>query len=303
MKHDSTIQRVELRLHEWFFADASVAPLALVRIGLGLIAVLSTLQYLPHAEWMWGEDGFMAHAFKFYESHPLRYHTELILGAIILSSLCLTVGFQTRVTGLIAALMLAVLGSSGHSHTWGWSTVMPVLVGIVALSPAGQVASVDAWIARRRGVVLPAVAPRWSLRLLQLHVAVVYLSASWHRINDRGWLQGEMVYAAVANGMYTRFPYLDPQPLKPVFLVLTFATEWIELAAPIALWIRRVRIPMALGLMAVHLGLEVSAIVGWWQPMMLTLLWVFLPPGWSARVLAPVWRAEAEKAAVSDPPV
>jgi uncharacterized membrane protein YphA (DoxX/SURF4 family) len=285
MKTDTPVSRIEGRLLEWFFTDESIAPLVVVRIGLGLVAVLSTLQYLPHVEWLWSEDGFLAMSLQSYQIHPLRFHTNLVFGTILVSSACLTVGLATRASGLLAALSMAVLGSSGHFHTWGWSTVMPALLGIVALSPGRNGWSVDAWWSARRGTVLPLVAPCWAMRLLQVHVAVVYLSASWHRYNDRGWIHGEMVYAAFANGMYTRFPYVDPQPFKPIFTVLTYATEALELAAPIALWLRQTRILFALALLGLHVGLEAVAIVGWWQPMMIVLLVVFLPPSWSRRGL------------------
>ena len=94
-----------------------------------------------------------------------------------------------------------------------------------------------------------------------------------------------MVYAAFANGMYTRFPYVDPQPFKPIFTVLTYATEALEISAPFALWLRKTRIFYALALMGLHVGLEAVAIVGWWQPMMIVLLVVFLPPAWLRRGL------------------
>ena len=85
-------------------------------------------------------------------------------------------------------------------------------------------------------------------------MVVVYLSASWHRYNDRGWIHGEMVYAAFANGMYTRFPYVDPQPFKPIFVVLTYVTEWLEIS-PHAM-ASRTRTVYALALIGLHAGLR-----------------------------------------------
>ena len=285
MSQDSAIDRIEGRIVDWFFTDGPITPLVVVRIGLGLVAFGATLEYLPHMHWLWSEHGFLAETLVRYQEHPLRFHTELVFAAILVSSAFLTIGLATRASGLVAALSMAVLGSSGYAHTWGWSTVMPAVLAIVALSPARNGWSVDAWWAARRGRWLPTVAPEWSLRLLQVHVAVVYLAASWHRVNDRGWIHGEMVYAAFANGMYTRFPYVDPQPFKPIFRVLSYVTEFLEVTAPFALWWRKTRIPYVFGLMALHFGLEVSAIVGWWQPMMIVLLVVFLPPTWLQRLL------------------
>jgi len=281
------LRRAEAALLHWFFAPASVAPLAAIRIALGAILVLSVVQAVPHIEWVWGGDGLLRHATQSYPSHPMVGHAPLVFGTLALSAACFSVGLATRVSGLVAAGAQATIASAGLWHSWGWTNAIPVFVAIVAVSSARNMASVDAWWARRRGRPLPTVTPRWAVRVLQVHVAVVYIAAGWHRIDDRGWIAGEMVYAAVANSMYTRLPYIDPQPLKPLFSLLTWATEALELAAPILLWARRTRVPTVLALMALHLGLELSAIIGWWQYMMLAMLVVFLPSAWPERVLAP----------------
>ena len=159
MNQDSPIDRIEGRIVDWFFTDGPITALVVVRIGLGLVAFCSTLEYLPHVHWLWSEHGFLAETLVSYQVHPLRFHTELVFAAILLSSAFLTIGLATRASGLVAALSMAVLGSSGYSHTWGWSTVMPAVLAIVALSPARNGWSVDAWWAARRGRWLPTVAP------------------------------------------------------------------------------------------------------------------------------------------------
>ena len=48
------LARAESAVLHWFFAPASVAPLDIIRIGLGAILVLSVVQAVPHIEWVWG---------------------------------------------------------------------------------------------------------------------------------------------------------------------------------------------------------------------------------------------------------
>ena len=276
---------LEVAVVSWFLKPAPVATLSFIRICMGLIMVTCMLQYAPDVQWMWGYDGLLANTLLDYADHPLRHHTVLVFTLLTISSLCFTVGFATRVTGITAAVCQGIIGSSSYMHSWGWSTVMPVILAIVALSPARNAWSVDAWLAARRGRPLPSVAPRWALRLLQVHVMGIYIAASWHRFDDPGWINGEMVYAAVANSMYSRLPYFDPHPYKGLFVVLTYATELIEVVAPFFLWVRKVRVPVVVGLILVHLGLELSATIGYWQFMMMSLLWVFLPAAWAERAL------------------
>lgn len=289
MKQPSRLARFEQALVHWFLAPGPITNLVVVRIGLGLVLLASVLQYWPDIHWHWGYDGLLAHFIPSdYGDHPLRHHTTLIFATLGVSATMFALGFATRVSGLVAACMQAIVASTWYLHSWGWTTTIPLLVAVVALSPARNGWSVDAWIARKRGKPLSGIAPVWGLRVIQVHIMVIYISAAWHRIDDPGWIQGEMVYAAVANSMYSRLPYIDPAAIKPLLIMLSYATEIIELVAPLLLWNRRARVPVALGLMALHLGLEVSATIGYWQYMMLTLLWVFLPDHWARRLLSKV---------------
>lgn len=285
MSHPTSLHRLETRAHHWFFQTRSVAPLAFARVFLGSILFLSALQFVGHIEWIYGEDGLLRHIFSNYAAHPFRRFAAPTILLLAGSSLAFSLGVCTRLSGLTAAACQAFIASAGLWHSWGWTNLIPVFVVIVALSNAGNAWSVDAWWAHRRGTPRSAVGPAWSLRLLQVHVVVVYIAASWHRIDDPGWIQGEMVFAAVANSMYSRLPYLDPTPLKSVFQVLTWATEALEILGPVLLLFRRTRVPVVLALIALHVGLEVSAIIGWWQYMMIVMLFTFLPATWSARVL------------------
>lgn len=260
----------------WFHRPAPVDTLSLIRIGLGLVLVLSVVQVLPDVDWLWGPDGLLRYLLARYQDHPLSNYTWTVVTLLLVSSVLFTVGCFTRLAGVTAAVMQAVVASSEYYHTWGWVSVMPPLVFILAMSPARNAWSVDAWLARRRGRPLPAEAPQWALRLLQVHIAAIYIAAAWHRIDDDGWRNGEMVHAALTNSMYSRFPYLDLEPWKPLLKWLTWGTEAIELVAPVALWIRRLRVPLVLSLMALHLGLELTSTIGYWQFMMLTVLWAFL---------------------------
>ena len=60
--HESGLphRRIEGRIVDWFFTDGPITALVVVRIGLGLVAFCSTLEYLPHVHWLWSEHGFLA---------------------------------------------------------------------------------------------------------------------------------------------------------------------------------------------------------------------------------------------------
>ncbi|HEV7559249.1 MAG TPA: hypothetical protein VGO00_27430, partial [Kofleriaceae bacterium] len=103
------------------------------------------------------------------------------------STACMLVGLASRAAtavSFVSAVALASLVFAG-SATWShqYNVVFIAQLAFVG-ARAGDTLSVDAWIRKRRG--LPAMdVPRgyqWSLRLVQLAVAVMFACAAFHKI-------------------------------------------------------------------------------------------------------------------------
>lgn len=274
-------------VYDWFFTPKAVYGLALTRFLFGAIMLTCYLYYSSNMEWYYGSDGILRYMI---DMKPPFTVTQRFLwpiyGAVIVSATCFCVGLFTRPAGICLALSHYLFIRFGVLHTWGWAETITPLIVYVSLSGAGGWASVDAWRAARRGRPLPSVVSGWALRLLQFHVSMIYVAAAWHRIDDAAWIRGEMVYEAMSNTWYTRLPYLDLQPWQPVLRLMTWATELAELAAPVALWIPRLRPWWVAALIALHTGLHFGASVGFWQPMMITGLLAFVDPERVKRVLS-----------------
>ena len=147
-------------------------------------------------------------------------------------------------------------------------------------SGAGRHLSVDAWRAARRGAP-PAswLGPGWPLRLMQIHVCCMYVAAGWSRLDKESWLTGELVYVALSGATHSRF-VIDWSPFMPILAIGTWGALFLEVTAPVLLWPRLTRRAWALGLVGLHLGLELTTNVGWWQSVMIAGLLSFLLP-WS----------------------
>lgn len=268
-------------LDHWFFAEDRVHAVAITRIIHGLAMFFTYLFYGPYLEWYWGEHGLLTYIQRLEPPFTLT-QTALwpIWGALMVCALCFTVGFQTRKAGVGLVLCHFMFIRWGVLHTWGWAETIPMFLLYLSMSGAGRWLSVDAALARRRGTPMSPTASRWAVRLVQIHVVMIYVAAGWHRIDDPGWIRGEMVYEAMSNAWYTRLPYVDFQPFKPVMALATWATEFLELTAPVALLWSRTRWVWMVGLIAMHTGLHLGASVGFWQPMMVGALLSFLDPAW-----------------------
>jgi hypothetical protein len=123
------------------------------------------------------------------------------------------------------------------------------------------------------------------MRLLQFNISAIYMAASWHRVDDESWIQGDIVWEAVTCGLVSRWPHLDVQALKPVLRLACYAAWALEGLGPLLLWLPRIGPWWAVGCIAMHVGLEVASTVGWWQFTMGVALMSFVWPSLSERIL------------------
>jgi hypothetical protein len=288
------VERTLEAARRWFFDPADVHPLALSRIGLGAILFTAYVLNLPYLEALFGAEGLGA--YLGLDARLALSHPWALYGLTLACAAAFTAGLATPVSGLLLALCHADFMNGSRMWTWGWGPIILSFLVYTALGGSGRAYSVDAWLRRRwRGQAPAARVPGWAIRLIQVHIAAIYVAAAWHRIDNGPWWRGEMVFAALADSTFSRFPYLDLQPLKGVMEVACKAGWALELAAPLALWPRWTRIPCALGLIALHATLEATATVGWWQFMMMLMLFHFLPPTWSRRALEAPGRLAARQ--------
>jgi hypothetical protein len=99
------------------------------------------------------------------------------------------------------------------------------------------------------------------------------------------WLSGRKLLMALISADFGRIPDLFWLELAPLIGVALYVAWFLEVLAPVMLWVRGVGRYWAIGLALMHIVLELTITLGWWQPMMLSLLVVFLPAGWCERVL------------------
>ncbi|MCZ6464750.1 MAG: HTTM domain-containing protein [Proteobacteria bacterium] len=289
------------RAIERFFAPQPMQALVVCRIGFGLILFVSYAAKLPRFQMLFGPDGVggsaslersvladvwtpLAGPFGLLRYVPSSELVWLLAGVVLAASLCFALGFRTRTAGVIALLLHLLFHARNEYAFYGWAVMMKPYMLYVILAPVGRYASIDAWLRRRRdGTPAPRqwIGPAVPLRLLQVHLCTMYAVAGWARLTDPGWLGGEMLFVALTDRRFARLDF-DWYPYKTW---LTAASYWAFVAEPLApflLWIKSVGAFWALGLMSLHLGLELFANVGWWQYMMMTGLVAFLPPDWVA---------------------
>jgi hypothetical protein len=196
-------------------------------------------------------------------------------------------GLFTRVTSILSFLITLSYCHRLTGSLFGLDQINLFLVMYLMLAPSGSVWSLDRWLAMRRQPKLaeppPATMTNVAMRLLQVHLCVIYLFGGIGKARGDLWWDGSAVWFAIAN--------LEYQSLDVTWLVhwpwlvalLTHVTLFWELFYPVLIWPRLTR-PIFLALaFAVHGGIALALGMKTFGLAMIIANLVFLSPDWVAQ--------------------
>lgn len=285
-------------LDRFFFGIAPIHGLVAARILLPAGLFVIYLRRLPFAQEMFGPDGLGGLAFhqRFPSAPPINPHIAegltwilrqpsaslvwALYAALLVACVGFALGARTRLSGaivLVLHLLFYARNPFVYEGSWAEFISMPLLYTILA--PTGRQLSIDAWRARRSGAPEASwLASALPLRLFQIHITTMYVAAAWSRLDLQSWLLGEVVFNAAAGATHGRYPGIDWTAFKPILALGTWGALFLEVTAPVALWIPRLRQLWALGLIGLHLGIELLTNVGAWNFVMISGALCFLLP-------------------------
>ena len=198
---------------------------------------------------------------------------------LLVSSLCLLVGLGTRIAAL---LVFVCLVSFTRRNPWVFNSgdlLLRVLAFYLVLAPSGAALSVDRWLkARGRFWEFP-VRSAWPLRLLQVQLSVLYITAVWDKTAGGTWRDGTAVSYALRIDDLQRLPV--PAFVTDSLLIsnlATFGTLAIEFALGVLVWQKKLRPWVLLLGVSLHLGIEYAVRVGFFSYAVLLFYIVFIPP-------------------------
>jgi hypothetical protein len=242
------------------------------------------------------------------------------VGFLIVSFLFL-IGFCTRVTSALTWFAALSYIHRAAATVFGVDTMMTILLLYLMIGPSGAALSVDRLIARWWARARPRVLARWhafwgrapgaaatapaaavvsqapvpsvsanlAIRLLQVHLCIVYLSAGLSKLQGQSWWNGTAVWGTIANfefapmqfdwynevlGFIARHRLLFELTMTAAgmftlvfeigyaFLIWRPSTRWLMLGMAITLH----------GFIGVFMGLKTFSL------MMLTMNLAFVPP-------------------------
>jgi predicted DCC family thiol-disulfide oxidoreductase YuxK len=309
----------------FFFAPADPTALGLIRVATGLLAFWSLLVLGLDLHDYFGSDGWAEPSAVRAAQRSLTWSFWFLVpdGGLRLAWLvCLailalyTVGLFSRATAVLAWVIVVSTVRRVPVALYGFDQVIsPLTLYLAAMGAGGQAVSLDRFLRRWRQARVAAAAPglasatpggvgrraspaesaaprptvsaNVSLRLIQLHLVVIYGMAGLGKLQGPSWWNGMALWGTMTAGEFVAFDF-TPMARWPLLInLLTHASLALELLYPILIWIRITRPLILLGAAALHLGIAVmSPGLAEFTLAMLAANLAFVPGAWLRRLVA-----------------
>jgi hypothetical protein len=218
-----------------------------------------------------------------------------VLGGITLAAaILLTLGVATPLAALVALVGFLSAVNRAPLNVFGFDDTLGLLLIPLALGPAGRRLSVDAAFGLTGGNGSAAggagegasVRANVALRLIQLHLCVVYFFSGCGKLLGASWWEGTALWGAIANDQYRTLDLTGLARHPLVVNALTLATLFWEFTYPALIWprlTRRLALAMAV---FVHLGIGMAMGMMEFGLAMITANLAFVPAATLRAVLA-----------------
>ena len=292
----------------FFFRAGTARVLGLHRIVFGLIVLYSFAFLAKDVTTFFSDDGLLTSASS-AQVFGANYVTVLdwlrgpwgvraALAAVFVSAACFTVGFQTRTSTAVLLVLVVSFHVRNFYVLQGGDTVIRTMLFFFLFAPAGAAFSVDSLRRRLRspgGVPAEVRVPPWAQRMIQIQVALIYLTASYGKLlRDRYWDGTAMYY--MLGRLDIHMSGLEQLMNYPaVYTAMTVAAIVMELPLPFLLWFRATRPYASLLGVALHAWIMVFMVIPVFGIIMMTSYVAFAAEADLHRAVARMRRGAARR--------
>ncbi|WP_437311973.1 hypothetical protein [Sorangium sp. So ce388] len=255
------------------FAPASAAPLAVLRIGLASVLLIQAGMVAPALFELYGRSGILQAplldalgspgsvrlSWLIDRLAPLGIGEAPIIVAVgafyVLALVALLAGWHTRMAAAGAWFAHLALMMTADSTNYGVDQFANIFLFYLMWMPSGAALSLDRWLGRTPGG--PTSMARLALRVVQIHLCIVYLTSGLGKALGEQWWNGDAIWRTLNMPDYRQydFTWMAYHPWLAVgagWMVLL-----IECGYPLMIWPRRTRRLWVAATVALHVGIAV----------------------------------------------
>ena len=257
----------------FLFAPADPATLGLIRILTGAMLLYTHFVWSIALNEFFGSDAWLSNEFawRFHDSafgwsHLYWVQNSAVLWITHLLALvvfaCLMLGYFTRVASVLAFLLTVSYAHRATGALFGLDQINGFLALYLMVGPSGDAFSIDNWLRRRRnpkseqsGEVRSSVMANIAIRLMQLHLCIVYLFAGLGKLLGESWWDGTALWGAFANQEYQTLDMTWIVHSIVLVNVMTHVSLAWEVSYAALIWPRLTRPVMLLLAIPLHMGI------------------------------------------------
>jgi hypothetical protein len=283
----------------FWFTPADPLPLALIRIAVGGLLAWASFVWWLDAEAFFSHDGWQRPEnvwrmndqpwqWSWYFATDSAGTARMLAGITFVAAVMLTLGIATPLAAIVSLVGLISAVNRAPLNVFGFDDTLGMLLIAVAVGPAGAVLSVDRLLAPDIAADRPSVQANLALRLIQVHLCVVYLFSGLGKLLGASWWEGTALWGAAANVQYRTLDltWLASHPW--IVNALTLGTLWWEIAYAALVWPRLTRRLFLAMAVPVHLGIGLAMGMMEFGLAMLAANMAFVPAAVLRRLLRPL---------------
>jgi hypothetical protein len=260
-------------------APASARPLAFFRIGLAAVLLFQACSIVDSLMVLYGSRGLIqrpivdilaleglprvtwfvdqAAVCDVNESWCIRGLFSMYLAALI----GLLLGWHTRWTAGAALFLHLTFKTSGNAFIYGVDEFATIALYYCLCMPVGNTLSLDRYAGRVTSESSPAA--RLALRVLQLHLCVIYFSSGIEKAIGEEWQSGEAIWRALMRRDLGQYDFSWLANLPWLATLACWSTLVVEIGYVVFVWPRWTRKAWAWGTIGLHAGIAVC--LGLWS--------------------------------------
>ncbi|MER5810015.1 HTTM domain-containing protein [Streptomyces sp. NPDC002033] len=311
-------------------SPVSLYAAAVLRIGYGFLHLVLLLREFPYRDEIWGpgspwtpelarqlfdQTGWLS-VLTFSDS---RMYFEICYAAALVTSALFMLGWRTRATSVLFAVMVASFHSRAVFMTDGGDNVTLLMAAYLVFTMCGRRWSLDALTARTRAPAAPpggrrmrnlaqarrtltTVLHNCGMFVIAVQVCFLYGSAGLYKVQGGSWGNGTALHYVLNLDLFRPWPALslmaDAHPVP--MAVAGYLTVLLQVAFPFVLF-GRLKYPVLTMLLGMHLGIAVLMGLPLFSGAMIIADAVFLPDRFY-RALGRWWRPRVRWTRAAAPP-
>jgi hypothetical protein len=259
-------------IHRFFFHAVPIETLGLFRIAAAGFALVQFFVLLPDWMILYGPDGILPWeiseaiasdhlpklsilANMLTTLHLSGIQTiYLVTGVYLLSLVGLLMGYNTRLMAIVAWLIHLLLNTTGHMTAYGVETFTHISLFYCVVLPVNLALSLDTLKGKK---AVPDYLVNLSVRMIQLHLCIMYFASGLEKAMGEQWWNGEAVWIALHQDQFSQLnvDWMASVPWVPK--LMCWGTLVIETLFPVGmLWSKTKKLWLP-GILSMHLFIAI----------------------------------------------